>query len=167
MMVPSQTHFLSLLLHWDRGKKHSRSLRNKQENMLIQPFNMVLRWGGRPFAGGAMSASGGGESRLSVDSQQQVREMDERRCELHASANGVLTVQGATYKAGHCQRSIKGRLRPQVCVCEHVSLRTCSLVMVLHWKIETPLLPEPLKQHNLQWFTISATPSIHPRSLSL
>ena len=53
-------------------------------------------------------------------------------CELHASASGVFTARGATSlahphcKAGHCQRSIKGRLRPQVYVCVCVS--KCAFV---------------------------------------
>ena len=42
--------------------------------MLNQPFNGALRQEGRPLAVEAMSAPGGGESRLSVDSERGVGE---------------------------------------------------------------------------------------------
>lgn len=97
--------------------------------------------------------------------------MDGRRSSLMRLHNSPLgSLPPPRRKTGHCQRSIKARLRsPGVCVCVcwgevcvQVRVFTCPLVIVQQWKIETPLLPEPLNQHNLQWFTIRATPSIHP-----
>lgn len=85
--------------------------------MLNQPFNVALCLDGRPIAEGAMCAERAATrvDYLWIHSSESARD-GWMACELHASANGVFTTQGATLLASPTphlarQASVKGLLR--------------------------------------------------------